>query len=248
MAKIADQPTAQWYGNWGNTEQDIRSLVSRTGGSVPVVVAYNIPHRDCGGWSAGGANDYANWIAGFARGIQDHSAIVILEPDALAGIDCLSPDQQNERYNLLSSAITTLKGAGATVYLDAGHSSWKDVLTMSERLKRAGVAQADGFSLNVSNFNPTANEVAYGQKISDMLGGKHFVIDTSRNGAGSFGYWCNVWQARLGNRPTLSTGVDRVDGYLWIKVPGESDGYCSGGPAAGVFWPDFAYNMARNSN
>jgi len=37
----------------------------------------------------------------------------------------------------------------------------------ASRLNAAGVAQADGFSLNVSNFNPTASEVAYGKAVAE---------------------------------------------------------------------------------
>ena len=36
-----------------------------------------------------------------------------------------------------------------------------------------------------------------------------------------------------------------VDAYCWIKRPGESDGTCNGGPAAGGWWPDRALELAR---
>ena len=37
-----------------------------------------------------------------------------------------------------------------------------------------------------------------------------------------------------GSAPTLATGVALVDAYLWVKIPGESDGECTRGlgPAA----------------
>ena len=53
---------------------------------VPVLVAYNLPFRDCAQYSAGGAVDtaaYQAWIDGFAKGIRDGKAVVILEPDGL---------------------------------------------------------------------------------------------------------------------------------------------------------------------
>jgi endoglucanase len=46
------------------------------------------------------------------------------------------------------------------------------------------IALADGFTLNHSNFFRTADNVAYGKKVSALIGGKHFVVDTSRNGLG----------------------------------------------------------------
>ncbi len=66
----------------------------------------------------------------------------------------------------------------------------------------------------------------------------HFVIDTSRNGQGSWRPkrhysdaqdWCNPPGRGLGLRPTLRPGVPLVDAYLWVKVPGESDGQCGRG-------------------
>jgi endoglucanase len=75
-------------------------------------------------------------------------------------------------------------------------------------------------------------------------GGKHMVIDTSRNGNGSNGQWCNPTGMALGNIPTTSTDQSLVDAYLWIKAPGESDGTCNGGPAAGSWWLEYALNLA----
>jgi endoglucanase len=70
------------------------------------------------------------------------------------------------------------------VYVDAGHPGWiSDIDQLAAALTSAGVKHAAGFSLDVSNFTPTAQDIAYGKQISAKLGGAHFVIDTSRNGA-----------------------------------------------------------------
>ncbi|NEE44283.1 glycoside hydrolase family 6 protein, partial [Streptomyces sp. SID8455] len=37
------------------------------------------------------------------------------------------------------------------------------------------------------------------------------------------------------------TGEDRIDAYLWVKLPGESDG-CSAAP--GAFSPEYAHGLA----
>lgn len=70
---------------------------------------------------------------------------------------------------------------------------------------------------------------------------KHAVIDTSRNGRGSWKppagkyrdaeVWCNPPGRGLGRRPSLESGNPYVDAFLWIKVPGESDGECLRGTA-----------------
>ena len=71
---------------------------------------------------------------------------MILEPDALAQISCLSQADQSTRLSLLSGAVSALKANGNTkVYIDAGHSNWIDAGTMAGDLQKANVSQADGF-------------------------------------------------------------------------------------------------------
>jgi endoglucanase len=115
-------------------------------------------------------------------------------------------------------------------------------------LRSAGVARADGFSTNVSNFNTTTVETQFGKDISAKLSGAHFVIDTSRNSADVNGEWCNPQKAAIGAKPSLETGDRLVDAYLWIKTPGESDGNCNGGPNAGVWWTDYAVKLVQNAH
>lgn len=252
MDKIAEQPLAQWVGGWNvDIGRDVSDAVSRITGAraLPIFVAYNIPGRDCGQYSAGGANGsnaYKQWIREFANGIANRKAVVILEPDALAGMTCLSPALQQERLNLIHDAVRVLKSKGAAVYIDAGHARWVPPAEMANRLNRAGIADANGFSLNISNFLSTAVNVSYGTEVSRRVGGKHFIIDTSRNGQNltSAGNWCNPRGQRLGTPPTTRTGNALVDAYLWIKTPGESDGTCGGGPSAGKWWAEYALGLA----
>ncbi|HEY5479090.1 MAG TPA: glycoside hydrolase family 6 protein, partial [Gaiellaceae bacterium] len=106
-------------------------------------------------------------------------------------------------------------------------------------------------------------------------GTTHFVIDTGRNGQGPWDYsskystaaiaqdWCNPPGRGVGIPPTTNTGNALVDAYLWIKVPGESDGSCNrsvvgsttdpewGGivdPAAGAWFPQQALQLAQLAN
>jgi endoglucanase len=256
IEKIASRPRATWFGDWttdarGDVSQAVGSAAAA--GQLPVLVAYDLPNLDCGGFSAGGApspDAYRGWIDGFAAGIGANRAVVVVEPDALAELDCLSSSDQQSYYALISYAVATLSShAGVSVYIDAGNSAWQPVATIASRLERAGVAQARGFALNVSNFNTTAAETTYGRQLSAALGGKHFVIDTSRNGLGPAPdrEWCNPPGRALGTPPTAGTGDPLVDAYLWIKAPGESDGTCNGGPQAGVWWPDYALGLAQRA-
>jgi hypothetical protein len=133
------------------------------------------------------AQAYETWVNGFAAGLGDRPAVVILEPDALAQLNsCLDSAQQQARLQMLSYAVKHLQTNSDQVYLDAGHSGWVPPDQMAARLRAADVAQAYGFSLNVSNYDPTGQEVGYAMELDRELGmTKRFVIDTSRNGNGS---------------------------------------------------------------
>lgn len=254
LQKLTARPRAKWFGDWVS---DIFAAVSGVMSAadkqqaVPVLVAYGIPLRDCGGYSAGGqasADAYRSWISRFAAAISGRKAAVVLEPDALAGLDCLSAPLQQQRIDLLRYAVQTLKAQpNVAVYVDAGHARWQSASEMSRRLKLVGVDLTDGFALNVSNFISTAASTSYGSDISALVGGKHFIIDTSRNGLGATPdyQWCNPPGRALGAAPTWMTGSSLVDAYVWIKVPGESDGECNGGPVPGTWWADYALGLAQ---
>ena len=255
MDKMAEQAQAQWFGNW-NTDLrgDVDRVVSSAtaAGAVPVLVAYNIPFRDCGSLSAGGASTpdaYRAWIDAYANGLAGRSALVVLEPDALAGMGCLSASDQTTRVSLLRYAVERLRSAGGLVYLDAGNNRWQSVSTIASRLREAGIDLAAGFSLNVSNFFTTDEETRYGDAISAAVGGKHYVLDTSRNGLGATAdaQWCNPAGRALGSRPSSFTGRALVDAFLWVKVPGESDGSCNGYPRSGTWMPEYALDLARRA-
>jgi endoglucanase len=249
LDKICSNPQASWI-NGGDAGGAVSSIVGKAGSSIPVLVAYNIPNRDCGGASGGGAADskaYKGWIDSFAGAIGSHKVAVILEPDALAHGECA-----DDRFDTLAYAVTALKKqAGAHVYIDAGHAGWVDAGTMSGRLKSANIAAADGFSLNVSSFQTNADSISYGSSISSQVGGKPFVIDTSRNGKGpNGGMWCNPPGRGLGSKPGFDTGNPLVHAFLWVKRPGESDGSsaeCNGGPGAGQWFQSYAVELCQNA-
>jgi len=260
LRRIADRPVAAWLADPDTARAGQVAAAATAAAQIPVLTLYYIPHRDCsGGHSAGGAPSaaaYTAWVAAVAQALTGHRAIVILEPDAVAQAaeDCLTPAQRDERYRLLTEAIRTLTAnPQLSVYLDGGNPTWiTDPARMATALRQAGVAGADGFALNVANFETTASNVAYGTEVSGHLRDAHFVIDTSRNGNGparkSAGHthWCNPSGRALGDPPTLTTGHALVDAYLWIKRPGESDGACGAdAPPAGQWWPKYALELAR---
>ncbi len=188
---LSRYPSATWF-TGSSPEQvgaDVARLVERADDKVPVLVAYNIPFRDCAQFSAGGATtvaEYTAWIDAFAAGIGDAEAVVILEPDGLGIIpwyttlngelEWCRPDEADpataadERFAMLNHAVDALKANPNTVvYLDGTHSGWLGVGDAADRLDKAGVERADGFYLNASNYHYTTNQVFYGTWISQCL-------------------------------------------------------------------------------
>ncbi|CAN5685331.1 glycoside hydrolase family 6 protein [soil metagenome] len=256
LAAVVNTPTAYWMDHLSTPSVDAKYIAdAQAAGTMPILALYGIPNRDCGSFAAGGfgsADSYRGWIDGVAGAIGGGPAAIILEPDALAMADCLSPAQQQERFDLIGYAVDTLTRNPATaVYVDAGHSRWVAADVMAGRLNQVGVAKARGFSLNTANFFTTEESVGYGGALSGMTGGKPFVIDTSRNGAGPVEgdpmYWCNPSGRALGAAPTTATGNPQVDAFLWVKRPGESDGSCRGAPSAGTFVNQYAISLAQNA-
>ncbi|GGT03159.1 MULTISPECIES: glycoside hydrolase family 6 protein [Streptomyces] len=256
IRRIAEQPVAEWIGP-DNPEEQARGFTEAAGRAdrTALLVLYNIPHRDCGQYSQGGAADgdaYRAFVDAVARGIGDRPATVILEPDAVLHLvdGCTPQEFHEERYDLLGGAVDTLGALENTkVYLDAGNAGWGDPGQIHDPLRRAGVDRADGFAVNVSNFYSTEDSLAYGKRLSAEVGGKHFVIDTSRNGNGPYTEgdpaerWCNPPGRTLGETPTTRTADPLADAYLWVKRPGESDGECKGGPKAGQWWQSYALQL-----
>jgi len=337
-------PSATWFveGSPQETRAAVAGIVDRASAqdAIPVLVAYNIPHRDCALYSAGGARntaEYGAWIEAFAAGIGTRKAIVVLEPDGLGIIpfhrnvngdpESCRPEKADpahaaqERFAQLGRAVEILKALPATrVYLDGTSSNWLSPGDAAARLVRADIAKADGFFLNVSNFESDERVTMFAAWLSDCLalvmeGGlearncpsqfhparygdvatwtetdraydlafaearlardpaaqKHAIIDTSRNGRGSWNApdgaykdaetWCNPPGRGLGRRPTLRTGNPYIDGFLWIKVPGEADGPCRRGttgpvdpargvvaPPAGAWFPGQARELIERAN
>jgi len=254
--KIAKYPQALWLGEWNsNVYRKVRYVVDLAAekNELPIFIAYNVPGRDCGQHSQGGLADkeaYQRWIRKIAAGIGDRGAVVVLEPDALGLLEkegCLSKEKQEERLFLLHDAIKVLRqNPNTIVYLDGGHSRWHPVDVHARLLKMAGVEDAHGFALNTSNYRAMDELLPFAKKLSELLGGAHYIIDTSRNGNGALGVeWCNPPGRKLGLAPTTETGDPAADGYLWLKRPGESDGECNGAPRAGAFWDKQAIELAQ---
>ena len=285
-------------------------------GEMPVLVAYNIPFRDCAQYSAGGATsvaEYEAWIDAVAAGIGDRDAVVLARArrpghhplvhhhqrrQGVVPAGGCRPGHGRERpvrdAQPRGRRARRQRRAPASTSTARTAAGWASA-TSPTACTRPASQRADGFFLNVSNYQHDLSSLKYGDWISQCLwfgtnaaeGGwrlghfdycasqyypssrqrrhvrpddavvprqrhqrgepaagpadlTHFVVDTSRNGQGP-------WTPPAGSTPTRRTGATRpgaasasgrptatgdplADAFLWVKVPGESDGQCIARP------------------
>lgn len=260
FTRLADTPQGIWLTPEeyppGSVAPFVSTITEAAGHAdqVPTFVVYGIPDRDCtGGFSGGGltAEQYGPWVQELADAVTATEisvpVVAVVEPDALASaVEC---DRREERVRLIKDAVTRLVAAGVATYVDGGHSHWVEPEQLASLLRRAGIGKARGFATNVSNYQTDADEQAYAEQLSGLLDGAHYLIDTGRNGNGSTEDWCNPTGRAYGTDPAPAPegAPEHLDAYLWVKPPGESDGECGGGPAAGRFWPQRALEMSVSS-
>lgn len=251
--KIISQPRAFWFG-WNRYDKQvthgksINRLLNRAGNKIVTLVLYNATNRDENHYSKGGANsieEYKQYVDDFANAI-DRECIVIVEPDALPHAFKFNGDAKQERFECLAYAVSTLVKTPAKVYIDVGHPDWLTPYAAAKMIKQSKIKNFRGFSVNVSNFASTEKCINWANKVCTFFNDMYYIIDTSRNGAEVNG-WCNPKGAKLGHIPTFDTGNTRCDAFLWIKIPGESDGKDgSGAPHAGKFYPAYADMLTEN--
>ncbi|MET8986095.1 glycoside hydrolase family 6 protein [Nonomuraea wenchangensis] len=294
MDKLSKVPHAIRLGN-PEVRDKVAQAVDNAEGGVPVFLVNYLPGSDqCRPATPAELESYQSWIKGIAGQIGPSPAVVVLEPGSLVKLpgtkNCDPQGSPDQRYAALREAARALKANPRTaVYLDGAQDLYPGTEIMAERLLKAGVGETDGFFVNAAAFQHTAKAVRYGKQLSacialrragrsdcpldapvDLAALPHFVVDTARNGRGSWApdkhyadpqTWCNPPGRGVGDRPTTETGEELADAYLWIARPGTSSGRCRRGtkgdkdpewgvvaPEAGTWWAELALERAKLAN
>ena len=258
LKAISESPQAIWLTTGGQeTKRRVARAMKASGSSksVPVFVAYNIPARDCGSFSAGGAKGakaYSRFVATIAKTIGRRRAAVVMEPDAIAGLDCLSKKKQRARLALIKKSVRTLeKRPKLAVYIDAGHSVWKPGQHDGEAPASRPASPRPTASRSTSRTttarrtrSPSARGSARRPRASTSSSTPAATARAPRRTTSG----ATRPAARSANgRGPPTPASKRVDALLWIKAPGESDGTCNGGPPAGEWWRDYALGLIERS-
>jgi endoglucanase len=238
--KIAREPKHLWFGAFTRPASQFRAKVrspikaARSQGALPLLTVMRAVSTGCGrNYQAGGPREDRStrrWYRRFARAVGRSRVVIAFEPDSLGTIKCHARSRRDDRYRLLRYGVTRLaKNRNATIYIEGGASDWQKPRTTARQLRKVGVAKVRGFMLNATHYDWTAANIRHGLKISRLLGGKHFVINTAENGRGPLprpkgqrgnNVWCDPPGRGLGPPPTTSTSNPMVDAYLWINRPG----------------------------
>jgi endoglucanase len=254
FGRLLAQPRFRWFGAWiptfaqGNhpgARVAAQNYIQQvTGGNPDVGVQIGIfrlqpfEHTACTTLpTAAQISDYRTWIQEFAAGIGTARVALVLQPDMPFTL-CLPHHSQIDLRLIAWTAKTFSALPHTTVYIDAGAADWARASTMASMLTRAGVRNARGFALNLTHYDSTARQVAYGRRVLAALArrhirGKHFVVNTAQNGRPfttqahprefRTAAVCASRSARacvtLGQPPTTQTGSSAVDAYLWLGRP-----------------------------
>ncbi len=262
---IGYTPSVAWYdGVSSDADARLKKMLDRAkaANQVAQIALYGIPHRDCGSLSSGGhetPENYRAWIDRVSAMVGDQTVMVIVEPDAISY--CGKAEIRKERAPLLTYVGQKFQAnnPNAALYIHAG-SGQLNQESAADAVIDGGIKYMRGFAMNVSSSGTTPVEEAWAEQFVKTLeakgvAGKHYVVDTSRNGValepnsnpgGKF-LTCNNWTAAVGTRPTSNTTGAHADAYVWAKPVGESDGVCHpGDPGAGKFFPDLALRVVEN--
>ena len=273
LEKIASQPEGQRFslysagGGPGAIFAQVQKIfchnLTADPGTIPIISTYFL-------YQAGyceTSSEIVDHRATFERqvnemvaGIERRPAVMLLEVDAIGSSSCMAANgalpewEADIRYEI--NAVSQLPHA--VVYIEGGYSDASSPSYTARVLNAVGVRGIRGFFTNDTHMNWTENEIRWGEQVSQLTGGAHFIINTADNGHGPLlnphpvkqgnEDLCNPPGRGAGPPTTTSTGHSAVDAFMWVHVPGMSSGKCNGGTPPGTFWLARALTEARNAN
>lgn len=233
-------------------------------GSIPVITTYFM-HPALGGCSTSAQINaymplFRRRIDAIVQATGRRPVVYLLELDGTGSTSCMAQHgslgawERMLRYEV--DDMATLPHA--VVYVEGGYSDSNTPRYAANLLNRVDIRRIRGFFTNDTHMNWTTDEIKYGDAISRMTHGAHFIVNTAENGRGpllnphpttqGIENLCNPPGRALGPLPTTTTGYPKVDALLWTFPPGNSSGSCNGGPPSGVWWPARAIQLAAAAN
>ncbi len=273
LEKIASEPETQRisaYSEGGSPEGVYKQTVklfchnfTADPGTIPIINTYFL-HGTLHGCPSTGEIDhyrpkFKRQIDAIARATGSRPVVFLLELDYLGSSGCIAKHGGLPAWESLMRFEVSKLGAlpHAVVYIEGGYSDANRPRYTARALNRSDISEAAGFYTNDTHEQWTTHEIAWGDKVSRMAHGAHFIVSTAQNGRGpklnphpttqGVEDLCNPPGRGLGPKPNTDTGFGNVDAFLWAIVPGNSSGHCNGGPSGGTFWPARAIGLAERA-
>ena len=273
LEKIAGQPVGVMISRYSGggrpgavyavTRQLVCGALSADPGSIPIINTYFLYQAGyCETTSEIVAHrpTFERQVSEMTRAIARHPVVMLLEMDAIGSSSCMARNgalpawEADIRYEIDKVAALP----HTVVYVEGGYSDGAPAGYTARVLRAVDVARIRGFYTNDTHINWTIKEIRWGEAVSRMTHGSHFIVNTSDSGRGPLlnahpatqgvEQLCNPPGRGAGPPPTTTTGFPHVDAFVWVHVPGESSGTCHGGTASGTFWLARTLTEASNAN
>jgi endoglucanase len=274
LEKIAAQPVALRFSKFSGgggpgailhqVQRFFCHKLSADRGSIPIINTY-FAHPDLGNCAShdemvAATPTFRRQVDEVIAGTGRRPAVFLLEMDAFGSSSCMARrgtlgDWENliryevDRFSTLPHVV---------VYIEAGYSDSNSARYTARALNHVDISRIRGFYTNDTHLNWTIDEVRWGERVSRLTHGAHFIVNTAQNGNGPKHNPHPVYQGNedlcnppgrgLGPRLTVSPGFANVDALMWTTTPGNSSGYCRGGTASGTFWTARAMELAAHAN
>jgi endoglucanase len=273
LAKIADQPEANRFSLYsggggpgaiyGQVHKIVCDNMAADPGTIPIFTTYFLyqaGYCETRSEILDHRGTFQRQINEMARGIGHRPAVMLLELDAVGASKCMQQNgalrywEDDMRYEI--NALAALPHT--VVYMEGGYADSNSPGYTARVLNAVGISKIRGFWTNDTHEDWTINEVHWGEQVSRLTHGAHFIVNTATNGQGPLvpanrvrdgnEVLCNPPGRGTGPLPQVNPGFADVDAFLWTAPPGNSSGNCNGGPPAGTFWAAKAEGMASLGN
>jgi hypothetical protein len=273
LAKIAAEPQTERISSdsWGGTPAGIFkqtskifcSLMTGDPGTIPIFTTYFL-HATLGGSPTPAQVRkymplFKQRVNAMAKATGNRPSVWLLELDGIgstrgvAKTGALSLWEKALHYEMMKMESLP----HTVVYVEGGYSDSNSAAYTAKVLKAVGIHQIRGFFTNDTHNEWTRKEDIWSAKVSKLVGGTHFIINTASNGRGpklnrrpatqGVEDLCNPTGRGLGIPDTSTTDFPGADAYLWEHTPGNSSG-CGGGPSGGTFWAAYAEGLASRAS
>jgi len=278
LEKIGDYPQAHQFSRYtagGSGPQiftQVQNYLCRMQQTDPsaaaVITTYFVKHGS--GCDGGDQPNFQAEVDNLKAAVGNFPALIFVEEDAIDTICWRNPAAVTGRAALLKYEIDQLSQLPhALLYVEGGTADANSPGAVAQVLNASDASKIRGFFLGDTHFNWASKEIKFGNKVSRLTGGLHFVVDTRADGNGpllnpdpvtqGIEQLCNPSGRGLGPKPGASDGASygmyspHLDGFVWVTTPGESaaptcPGRSTQYAASGIFDEGIAIGYASRAN